>query len=166
MAPTKGSQQFFVVLLPKYVVVSPPQFLVVRLLQFLACCGAGLLAVNNRRLRTIFGQSVDSRHWSRLIYGITSDSSRFLRLLFFSKISFFCSPHLSTLIKEHIKASNRLYIIYGLLKKFLYQSNKRIFLHECCTLQQQDGYNHTCVKGEEKNCDKFIRGETNDEHVS
>ena len=123
MAPTKGSQQFFVVLLPKYVVVSPPQFLVVRLLQFLACCGAGLLAVNNRRLRTIFGQSVDSRHWSRLIYGITSDSSRFSRLLFFSKISFFCSPHLSTLIKEHIKAS-----IYGLLKKFLYQSNKRIFL--------------------------------------
>ena len=33
------------------------------------------------------------------------------------------------------------------------------FLHECCTLQPQDGYNHTCVKGEEKNCDKFIRGE-------
>ena len=101
MAPTKGSQQFFVVLLPKYVVVSPPQFLVVRLLQFLACCRAGLLAVNNRRLRTIFGQSVDSRHWSRLIYGITSDSSRFSRLLFPSKISFFCSPHLFTLIKQH-----------------------------------------------------------------
>ena len=128
MAPTKGSQQFFVVPLPKYVVVSPPQFLVVRLLQFLVCCGAGLLAVNNRRLRTIFGQSVDSRHWSRLIYGITSDSSRFSRLLFFSKISFFCSPHLSTLIKEHIKASNGLHVIYGLLKKFLYQSNKRNFL--------------------------------------
>ena len=43
MAPTKGSQQFFVVLLQKYAVVSPPQFLVVRLLQFSACCGAGLL---------------------------------------------------------------------------------------------------------------------------
>ena len=43
MAPTKGSQQFFVVLLQKYAVVSPLQFLVVRLLQFLACCGAGLL---------------------------------------------------------------------------------------------------------------------------
>ena len=33
-----------------------------------------------------------------------------------------------------------------------------IFLHECCTLQPQDGYNHTCVKGEEKNCDKFFVG--------
>ena len=90
MAPTKGSQQFFVVLLPKYVVVSPPQFLVVRLLQFLACCRAGLLAVNNRRLRTIFGQSVDSRHWSRLIYGITSLSSS----------SYFCLKFTHRILKK------------------------------------------------------------------
>ena len=48
--------------------------------QFLACCGSWFVGGGQQsRLWTIFGQSADSRHWSRLIYGITSvvDSSSF-----------------------------------------------------------------------------------------
>ena len=41
--------------------------------QFLACCGSWFVGGGQQsRLWTIFGQSADSRHWSRLIYGITS----------------------------------------------------------------------------------------------
>ena len=53
--------------LSRWLVVAP---------QFLACCGSWFVGSGQQsRLWTIFGQSADSRHWSRLIYGITSLSS-------------------------------------------------------------------------------------------
>ena len=66
--------------LSRWLVVAP---------QFLACCGSWFVGSGQQsRLWTIFGQSADSRHWSRLIYGITSLSSSSLHqnlpsLLFF-----------------------------------------------------------------------------------